>query len=56
MGRGHFLGFLDVNNRGGDFGGLGVNNYKIYRKYIDVQRKFKLLTRGSVLGGIFGEV
>ena len=31
-----------------------VKNSKIYRKYIDVQRKFKFLTRGLVRGNIQG--
>ena len=54
MGRGHFLGVLDVKNKGGHLrGGCWVRNSKIYRKYIDVQRKFKCLTRE---GGIFEEV
>ena len=55
VGRGHFLGVLDVKNRGGGAfeGGVWVRNSKIYRKYIDVQRKFKCLTREE---GIFEEV
>ena len=50
----HFLGVLDVKNKGGAFeGGVWVRNSKIYRKYIDVQSKFKCLTRE---GGIFEDV
>ena len=51
----HFLGVLDVKNKGGGHlrGGVWVRNSKIYRKYIDVQSKFKCLTRE---GGIFEEV
>ena len=35
-------------------GFMGSKIKYIYRKYIDLQRKFKLLTRGLVRGGISG--
>ena len=54
MGRGHFLGVLDVKNRGGDILWVyGVNKkIYIYRKYIELQRKLKILTRVLVRGNI----
>ena len=46
VGRGDFLGVFDVKNRGAFGGVLWGQKFKIYRKYIDAQRKFKFLTRG----------
>ena len=48
MGRGHFLGVLDVKKIGGGFGGLGSKINKYIGNTSMCKENFNLLTRGLV--------